>query len=33
MSGRKKAAVFLACMGSEKASRVMAAMSQTEVEE
>ena len=33
MSGRKKAAVFLACMGSEKASRVMAAMSETEVEE
>lgn len=33
MSGKKKAAVFLACMGSEKASRVMGAMSEAEVEE
>ena len=31
--GKQKAAVFLACMGSDKASRIMAAMSEEEVEE
>jgi flagellar motor switch protein FliG len=33
LSGRQKAAVFLACMGAEKASRIMSSMSEEEVEE
>lgn len=33
MPGRKKAAIFLACLGSDAASRIMASLSDTEVEE
>ena len=32
LSGRNKAAIFLACLGSEKAGKVLAAMSDSEVE-
>lgn len=33
LSGKEKAAIFLACMGSEKASRIMSTMTEDEVEE
>lgn len=33
LPGKQKAAVFLACMGSQKASRIMSSMSDEEVEE
>lgn len=33
ISGKRKAAIFLACVGSDRASRIMAAMSDDEVEE
>lgn len=33
ISGKQKAAIFLACMGSERASRIMSSMSEDEVEE
>lgn len=33
ISGKQKAAIFLACMGSERASKIMASMSEEEVEE
>ena len=33
ISGKRKAAIFLACVGSDRASRIMAAMSDEEVEE
>ncbi len=33
ISGKQKAAIFLACMGSERASRIMSSMSEAEVEE
>lgn len=33
ISGKQKAAIFLACMGSERAARIMASMSEEEVEE
>lgn len=33
LPGKRKAAIFLACMGSDKASRIMASLSDDEVEE
>ncbi len=33
ITGKQKAAIFLACMGSERASRIMSSMSEEEVEE
>ncbi len=33
LTGKQKAAVFLACMGSERAARIMSSMSEEEVEE
>ncbi len=33
LPGKKKAAIFLACMGSDKASRIMSSLSDDEVEE
>ncbi len=33
ISGKQKAAIFLACMGSERAARIMSSMSEEEVEE
>ncbi|PCJ57680.1 MAG: flagellar motor switch protein FliG [Candidatus Hydrogenedentota bacterium] len=33
MPGRQKAAIFLACMGSERASRILTTMSENEVED
>ena len=33
IAGKQKAAIFLACMGSERASRILASMGPEEVEE